>query len=576
MASQEKSNLNHRGGRSGRNTERRPAGLGIAPGEPLPVQAKDEKATGRRGFLAGIAAAAVIVGFNPFQRGWVTAANAEACAPVPELDGMLATDDQARAEAAVDVGNIVHYRPWAVLYPGSVDDVAVMVQYCNEHRIPVAMRGQGHSLMGQAQVQGGLLIDMATLDTIHELTTEYADVGGGMTWKTLFNLVNPHGYTPPILTAYISLSIGGTLSMGGISSDGTGGAQVDNVRALQVVTGEGHVTWCSPTENEDLFEAVLTGVGQFGIIVRAIVALAPAHERTYQMVLQYTDPVKFFRDLYMLLDRNEIENVFGTIAAPGMMILPDPSTLSPLLGGVLPTIGNITAPVTNLLGNLLGGVPSPSLPVPVWFYQINVGKYYTGNRPDMAHLLRGVNDTLLLRQQADRTYAEYILRIDFLVDLLRAAGLWDGVPHLWIDNFLPGDVPPTLVPNELSRLKLDDVGVAGLILLLPIRKATLGRRYFPMPETDSDSEYVFLFSIMTSAGGPGPNTSFVQQKLARNRAIYERARARGGKIYPISAVALDQSDWAAQHGDNYDELWDLKERFDPNYLLTPNVKMFAA
>jgi hypothetical protein len=47
------------------------------------------------------------------------------------------------AAAGDDFGHIVHRRPWAVLQPGGVDDVVVMVRFCNEQRIAVAARGKG-------------------------------------------------------------------------------------------------------------------------------------------------------------------------------------------------------------------------------------------------------------------------------------------------------------------------------------------------------------------------------------------------------------------------------------------------
>ena len=44
---------------------------------------------------------------------------------------------------------------------------------------------------------------------------------------------------------------------------------------LLVVTGEGKLETCSPNRNATLFNAVLGGLGQFGIIVRATVKLVP-------------------------------------------------------------------------------------------------------------------------------------------------------------------------------------------------------------------------------------------------------------------------------------------------------------
>lgn len=41
------------------------------------------------------------------------------------------------------------------------------------------------------------------------------------------------------------------------------------------MTGKGELLTCSPTKNPELFYSVLGGLGQFGIITRARIALAP-------------------------------------------------------------------------------------------------------------------------------------------------------------------------------------------------------------------------------------------------------------------------------------------------------------
>ena len=54
----------------------------------------------------------------------------------------------------------------------------------------------------------------------------------------------PLGNTPSVLTAYTKLSVAGTLTVGGLLVSNKD-AQIDQVRALQVVTGEGNVLWCA-------------------------------------------------------------------------------------------------------------------------------------------------------------------------------------------------------------------------------------------------------------------------------------------------------------------------------------------
>jgi FAD/FMN-containing dehydrogenase len=81
---------------------------------------------------------------------------------------------------------------------------------------------------------------------------------------------------PPVLPDHLGLSVGGTLSVGGIS--GTSfrhGAQVDHVTELEVVTGVGDLVRCTPTQAGDVFDAVLAGLGQCGIIVRATLDWCP-------------------------------------------------------------------------------------------------------------------------------------------------------------------------------------------------------------------------------------------------------------------------------------------------------------
>jgi FAD/FMN-containing dehydrogenase len=122
-----------------------------------------------------------VVGFDPLVRMWV--GTARAAAPfdrVPQLDGVLLTDPASLAPYAVDVGNLIHRTPAAVLHAASVDDIRTMIRFCARHGIRVAARGQGHTTHGQSQVSGGLVIDMGGLDEIYAIERDSADVGAGL------------------------------------------------------------------------------------------------------------------------------------------------------------------------------------------------------------------------------------------------------------------------------------------------------------------------------------------------------------------------------------------------------------
>src|SRR5262249_5950715 len=137
----------------------------------------------RRGFMKTLASSIFVIGFNPISGSWITAAQAATAAnfeELPPLDGTLHVDDATRAEYAQDYGQIIHERPLAVLKPGSVQDISRMVQFACPHGLRIAARGQGHLPFGQAQVGGGLVIDMRSLRTVHAIARDRLEADAGI------------------------------------------------------------------------------------------------------------------------------------------------------------------------------------------------------------------------------------------------------------------------------------------------------------------------------------------------------------------------------------------------------------
>jgi cytokinin dehydrogenase len=481
----------------------------------------------RRQVLTGLGAATV-VGFNPLSRSWVSEAKAAELEGVPPLDGMLLTDPTSLAPYANDVGFIVHDTPVAVLLPGSVEDIAAMVRFCQEHRIKVAARGQGHTTFGQAQAEGGLIVDMSTLKQIHWVDATAAEVDAGLTWKELLETVVPQGLTPPALTGFTGLSIGGTLSVGGVSATNREGAQVDRVRELEVVTGTGEIVRCSAEHEPDLFEALLGGLGQCGIMTRAVVDLVPALPQARLYLLEYTDNASFFADFRLLLERGEFDRLY-----------------------------NIWLPKAG------GG----------FVYQLNAIKYFDpAAPPDDAELLRNLafegEPTI-----SDSTYLDHVLGVDYLVDFLKSIGLWDGFQRPWFDVFLSNEEIEDYVGAVLPTLTPEDQGPTGFLLLFALKRSELRR---PMLRVPSDTDWVFLFDILTAAATPGSDPDFSERMLARNRELFEQAREIGGTRYPISAIPFERGDWARHYDEQWARLVRLKHRFDPAKILAPGPGVFDA
>lgn len=471
---------------------------------------------GRRAFLTGTAAVAVVA-FDPVGLGWVTEAEAGPRAiRVPGLDGELVFDDASRAEAADDYGNIVHRTPVAVLRPGSVRDIVTIVRFANAHGLQLAVRGQGHSTFGQAQVRGGVVIDSRTLATIHRISADRATVDAGVQWLDLIQATLARGLTPPVATDYLGLSVGGTLCLGGIGgATSRYGLLVDNVLALEVVTGDGRLVRCSPTENRDLFRVVLGGLGQYGIIVRAVVKLMPAETtaRVYNL---------FYPDL-------------ESMTAAQRTALADRR-------------------FSYLEGQLIPGESG-------WQFMLEGVVYYTPpSTPDDAAITAGLNPAS--SQISELPYFAWLNRIYDLVQQLKALDL----PGPWINVFLPAAATNEYVEHVLATTPPADAG--GVILLYPVSNAVINRPLVRLP----DSPVVFLLALLRAVSPP--NDADVQRLLAVNRELYDRARAVGGTHYPVGSIPLTPADWRAHYGPRYPEVLLAKARFDPKHVLSPGQGIF--
>src|SRR5215510_12713212 len=194
--------------------------------------------------LTAAASGALIVGFDPHARSWVTEAQAgqQELEKLPKLDGGLLFDAGSRQAASVDVGRNFQRLPLAVLKPGSVQDVVKMVQYANQHQLKIAMRGQGHSQYGQTLVEAGIVIDSSTLNAVRLAGAESVDAQAGASWGEVNEVTLGKGLTPPAMGDTMTLSVGGILSVGGFSNSSHHfGGVVDTIQELDVVAGDGRL-----------------------------------------------------------------------------------------------------------------------------------------------------------------------------------------------------------------------------------------------------------------------------------------------------------------------------------------------
>ena len=457
----------------------------------------------------------------------------------------LDSSPEALSEAAKDFGNIVHYQPRAVFTPTSATELVEVVRYANANQLTVAPSGRRHSLFGQAQAADGIVVSLRNLNQIYEIGQDAVWVDAGVTWSDLLEATLQKGLTPPIFTDYIHLSVGGTLSVGGVGAQSFRvGAQVDNVLALEVVTGTGEVMHCSPNENRDLFDAVRAGLGQFGIISKAQIRLvkAPTMARYFRLLARDLDVV--LTDLKQMIDTGPFECVQG-FAVP-----------------------NDLTGIQQFAGDAFNATPLPSVEdAGGWLFVIEGVKYFEpGEMLDNKALLANITYLEQGIWFMDLPYAAYVARLDMLEQALTQVGLWQ-TPHAWIDLFLPFEAATGYIGDELAALSPADV--AGPVLIYPYKRDKFTTPLFMLPKDD----YLVLFAVLRTA--IPPTRERAQGLLAANAELYQRCVAIGGSGYAIDAVPLEPAAWQAHFGAQWEAVVAAKEKFDPNHLHAPGQRVFV-
>jgi cytokinin dehydrogenase len=485
----------------------------------------------RRRFVQQMVGGAVILGFSPASRSWVTRASADdLLVALPVLDGTLQTT--GLEPFAADFGRIISRQPRAVLHPGSINDIVKLVRFARRHGIKVAANGQAgsddmresHSNYGQSQVEAGVAIDMKTLATIHEIGADYIEVDAGVHWADVFDAALPTGLTPPVLTDYMHLSVGGTLSVGGIGGASQYfGVQADNVIALEVVTGRGDRVRCSADHEADLFNAVLAGAGQSAVIVRARLRLVPARAMATVFLLSYSDLNTYLADQRTLLLEGRFDYLEGQVVR--------------------------RADDTG------------------WQFAIEAATFYTPPEvPDQVALLAGLHDNRPLAQITTQTYRDFAFRLDPTVAFLKSIGVWQ-LPHPWLTVFVPASLTATYMNSVLPALTLANTG-QGPILFYPVKTHQVHRPLFRLP----DQPIAFHLSILRT-GSPDPVVTGAM--LAQNRTLYDLARQLDGTRYIIGAIPnFTPHDWQRHYGPVWDFLVRSKRHFDPDNVLTPGQGIF--
>ncbi len=484
----------------------------------------------RRMFVrrAAVASGSLVVGFDPRVRSWILYGQDRSrhLENLPALDGSLVEEDGSRGAFATDYGNYILRQPRAVLKPGSKQDVVRMVRYANRHGLQIGMRGQGHAESGESLVEAGIVIDSRPLQAIQIGDDRSVNVEPGALVGEVYEAAFARGLTLPATPMCTNLSVGGVLSVGGWGgSSHRFGATVDSVQELEVVTGEGSLLTCSPTQQSELFEMVLAGLGQCALILRARIGLVPAPDRVARWGLRYDDLGEFLSDQERLVREDRVDFLSGRASRKE------------------------------------GGG---------WSFEIQVGAFHTaGNEPELATLEEGLS----FRSRSEKKIMAYRDHIapatgdpttEWLESIARRRR---GDLVMWT----PGAATRSLTEEALEVLSESSYGPNGFTLTA-LNLARFQRPLFKLPAGDvAFSMWFFPRAV------PVSETATHRRMMAETRGLFDRMRSTGGKGYIApSALPLSPADWEDHFGpDTWKRLVQAKKEFDPNRVLTPGPGIFA-
>jgi len=156
-------------------------------------------------------------------------------------------------------------------------DVSSALEYAKTNKLPVAVRGGGHSASGASSTEGGLVIDLSRhLSGVRvDAEKKLAYVGGGAIWETVDKAAIAHGLATVGGTVNHT-GVGGLILGGGIGwLCGSHGLAIDNLVQATIVTSDGSILTASETSNPDLFWGIRGGGGNFGVCTEFVQKLHP-------------------------------------------------------------------------------------------------------------------------------------------------------------------------------------------------------------------------------------------------------------------------------------------------------------
>jgi D-lactate dehydrogenase len=192
-----------------------------------------------------------------------------------------------------------HNKPLAVVLAEDPGQVKTTVTLCNEHSVPVTVRGRGTGTAGGAiPSSDGIVLSLERMDNILRVdpANRFAQVQAGVLNQTVQDTVADYGFFwPPDPTSAAFCTVGGNVAVNSAGPRALKyGTTRDNVLGLKAITGTGDeihtgVYTTKGVVGYDLTRLIIGSEGTLAVVTEVTLKLVPLPETTQLLQAVYRD-----------------------------------------------------------------------------------------------------------------------------------------------------------------------------------------------------------------------------------------------------------------------------------------------
>jgi FAD/FMN-containing dehydrogenase len=251
--------------------------------------------------------------------------------------GQVLRPEDAGYETGRKVWNgMIDRRPALIVRCSGTADVVAAVNFARAQNLPVAVRGGGHNVAGNAVCDGGLVIDLSLMNSVRvDPERRLARVCGGARLgdvdheTQLFGLAVPSGVVSRTGIAGLTLhgGLGFLTRRFGLTSD--------NLVAADVVTADGRLLLVDEHNHPELLWALRGGGGNFGVVTSFEFRLHPVGPEVWMAIVFYPveqapQVLEFFRS-FMAQAPDELSGIALFWNAPTEEPIPEEHRGAPII-----------------------------------------------------------------------------------------------------------------------------------------------------------------------------------------------------------------------------------------------------